>query len=31
MIAPIPQMAGDTMIIVCKFQNIKEEIKIILK
>ena len=31
MIAPIPQMAGDTMIIVCKFQNIKEEIKIILQ
>jgi hypothetical protein len=31
MIAPIPQMTGDTMIIVCKFQNIKEEIKIILK
>lgn len=31
MIAPITSMKGDTMIVVCKFENLKKEIKIILQ
>jgi len=31
MIAPITSMKGDTMIVVCKFEDLKKEIKIILQ
>lgn len=30
-IAPVTEMKGDTMIVVCKFQNLKKEIKIVLQ